>query len=78
MCDKGPYVPTVGITQADGQAFNDRILAGEELVAALFINANNFNITVENVLATTKGGDHDNVYQVGGHTDSVGAGEYLF
>lgn len=43
---EGPYVPTVGILQETGQAWVQRILGGEELIATLSINANTYNITV--------------------------------
>ncbi|CAI4214017.1 unnamed protein product [Parascedosporium putredinis] len=69
----GEYLPIVGISQADGQALIAALEAGE--VAVDF----ELDATVEdrvnfNVIAETKGGDHDNVLILGGHSDSVVAG----
>ena len=69
----GEYAPIVGISQADGEALIASLEAGEVTV--------DFQVdaTVEdrvnfNVIAETKGGDHDNVLILGGHSDSVVAG----
>ncbi|KAK0105025.1 hypothetical protein ONS96_004430 [Cadophora gregata f. sp. sojae] len=63
----GNFVPTVGITQEAGLAL---VSSG----GTAFLNV---IVTVENtynVIAETKGGDHNNVIMVGAHTDSVQAG----
>lgn len=67
------YAPTVSISQEDSVAILAALEAGD--VAVDF----DVDATVEervtfNVLAETKGGDHDNVLILGGHTDSVSAG----
>ncbi|KAM0270452.1 hypothetical protein ACHAQH_009409 [Verticillium albo-atrum] len=67
------YVPTVGISQEDGLALIAKLEAGEVEVDfdvdAIVENRVNYN-----VIAETKGGDHDNVLVLGGHSDSVVAG----
>lgn len=69
----GEYAPIVGISQADGQALITALEAGELSVDfkvdAIVEDRVNFN-----VIAETKGGDHDNVLILGGHSDSVVAG----
>lgn len=64
------YVPVLGLTQADGEA----LLALSETEVIMEVNAILENRTTYNVIAETKGGDHDNVIALGGHTDSVEAG----
>lgn len=64
------YVPVLGLTLEDGEALV--ALAGAE--AVLEVNAILENRTTYNVIAETKGGDHDNVIALGAHTDSVEAG----
>lgn len=82
----GDYAPTVGISQADGQALLALISSGttaslnvvlsEILTYALLLSFSRARLTCDsyNVIATTKGGDKDNVLAVGAHTDSVQAG----
>jgi Zn-dependent M28 family amino/carboxypeptidase len=66
----GNYAPVVGVTQEIG---ND-LLAKVGTEATIFIDTIRENRTNYNVIAETKGGDHDNVLMIGGHTDSVFAG----
>jgi Zn-dependent M28 family amino/carboxypeptidase len=66
----GDYAPVVGVTQEIG---ND-LLAKVGTEATIFIDTIRENRTNYNVIAETKGGDHDNVLMIGGHTDSVFAG----
>jgi Zn-dependent M28 family amino/carboxypeptidase len=66
----GDYAPVVGVTQEIG---ND-LLAKVGTEATIFIDTIRENRTNYNVIAETKGGDHDNVLMIGGHTDSVYAG----
>lgn len=70
----GDYTPTVGITQAAGEALLALLEAGTEVTAAVEVNAILENRTTYNVIAETKGGDHDNVIALGAHTDSVQQG----
>lgn len=69
----GEYAPAVGISQEDGQRIVALLEEGEVTVDfdldALVEERVNYN-----VIAETKGGDHDNVLILGGHSDSVYAG----
>jgi Zn-dependent M28 family amino/carboxypeptidase len=67
------YAPVVSISQEDGQKLRTEIAAGE-VIGDLKINAISENRVNFNVIAETKGGDHDNVLLLGGHSDSVYAG----
>ena len=67
----GDYVPVLGLTQADGEA----LLALTDAEVEMEVNSILENRTTFNVIAETRGGDHDNVIALGGHTDSVEAGE---
>lgn len=71
---EGPYVPTVGISLANGTALLTAITGGQTIIGDLSVRSTSENRTTHNVIAETKGGDHNNVYQLGGHTDSVAAG----
>ncbi|KAK0614759.1 aminopeptidase Y [Immersiella caudata] len=67
------YAPIVGISQVDGQAILASLEAGE-VTGQLTVESIMENRVTYNVIAETKGGDHDNVLVLGGHTDSVIAG----
>jgi len=69
----GEYVPSVGITQEAGEAIMAQVQAGA-VEGTLLTNVIEENRTTYNVLAETKGGDHNNVIMAGGHSDSVEAG----
>lgn len=69
---EGDYPATIGITQADGQAFVAAIAAGTEQIAT--VNVIHDVTTTTNVIAETKAGNHSNVVHLGGHSDSVIAG----
>jgi len=72
----GPYVPTGGISQADGLALIARVQGGEKVVASL---STEMSVkTTYNIIAETKQGDHDNVIHISGHSDSVAAGMFRF
>ncbi|OLN89038.1 putative leucine aminopeptidase 2-like protein 2 [Colletotrichum chlorophyti] len=68
------YAPVVGITQEDGQAFVAAIAAGEDVSVELDLVSIIEDRVNYNVIAETRGGDHDNVLMIGGHSDSVFAG----
>ncbi|KAK4221875.1 hypothetical protein QBC38DRAFT_491150 [Podospora fimiseda] len=68
-----PYAPIVGISQEDATAILSKLTAGP-VAADLKIDATVEARTNYNVIAETKGGDHNNVLAVGGHSDSVTAG----
>jgi acetylornithine deacetylase/succinyl-diaminopimelate desuccinylase-like protein len=63
----------VGISQEDGQALLAKLEAGE-VTADFKLEATVEERVTFNVIAETKGGDHDNVLVLGGHSDSVAAG----
>jgi len=69
----GDYAPTVGVTNEVGTSLLAQITAGGVEVT-LDVDATEENRTTWNVIAETKGGDHNNVLVLGGHTDSVFAG----
>lgn len=71
---EGPYVATVGVSQAEGQAYIAQIQGGANVTASLDVLTNVEIITTNNVLATSKCGDKNNQLALGAHTDSVGAG----
>lgn len=70
----GDYVPVVGTDLATGELLLSQIENGTALTADLEVNAILENRTTYNVIAETKGGDHNNVLALGAHTDSVEAG----
>ncbi len=67
------YAPVVGISQEDGKVLLDKLAAGT-VTADLKVSSLVEERVSYNVIAETKGGDHDNVLVVGGHSDSVPAG----
>lgn len=69
---EGPYVPTGGISQSDGEALVAQLESGISLTADLTTVAR--DIVTYNVIAQTKAGDQENVIHIGGHSDSVTAG----
>ena len=70
---EGPYVPTAGISLANGTALLMRLTSGP-ISANLVVDSIIENRTTYNLLATSNSGDQNNVYQLGAHTDSVDAG----
>ncbi|KAL8420599.1 hypothetical protein RB594_003404 [Gaeumannomyces avenae] len=65
----GSFVPTVGITQAAGQALVAELQKGTALTADVGVAIT--ETKTYNVIAQTRGGDPDNVLQLGAHVDSV-------
>lgn len=61
----GAFGPVVSINPADGAAIVARLAAGETVEATLSVDIN--PVTTYNVIAETKGGDHDNVLMLGAH-----------
>ncbi|KAF5355863.1 hypothetical protein D9756_004331 [Leucocoprinus leucothites] len=70
----GPYVPSGTLTGVDGRALVTAVQSGQEIVGSLHVEAANELRWTNNVIATTKSGDQNNVVSAGGHTDSVPAG----
>ncbi|KAK6223024.1 aminopeptidase y [Colletotrichum tabaci] len=68
------YAPVVGITRDEGLAFAASLAAGEEVSVDLNVISIIEDRVNYNVIAETRGGDHDNVLMIGGHSDSVFAG----
>ncbi|KAJ5512474.1 hypothetical protein N7463_002026 [Penicillium fimorum] len=71
--DLGPYAAIAGITDVDGKTLLDAAAKGPVNVVYK-LDSKAENRTTFNVIAETKGGDHNNVVSLGGHTDSVDAG----
>lgn len=71
---EGPYVPTVGISLANGTALLAAINSGQTVIADIDVFSIAENRTTYNVIAQTKGGDPNNVLVLTAHTDSVIAG----
>ena len=67
------YAPAVSISQEDGQKILAQLKTGT-VTGDLKIDAISEYRVNYNVIAETKGGDHDNVLLLGGHSDSVYAG----
>lgn len=70
----GDYVASVGTDLATGEALLAALQNGTELIGELEVDSVLENRTTYNVIAETKGGDHNNVLALGAHTDSVEAG----
>ncbi|TEB20169.1 Zn-dependent exopeptidase [Coprinellus micaceus] len=70
----GPYVPVASISGDSAKTILDQIAAGATLTGALHVDATTETRYTSNVIATTKGGDKNNIVFAGGHTDSVPAG----
>lgn len=71
--DLGPYSAIAGISDVDGKTLLSAAAKGA-VTLSLSIDSRIENRTTFNVIAETKGGDHNNVVSLGGHTDSVDAG----
>jgi carboxypeptidase Q len=71
--DHGSFSAIAGISDADGETLLSAAAKGPVTVS-LEIDSQIENRTTFNVIAETKGGDHNNVVSLGGHTDSVEAG----
>lgn len=67
------YAAIAGISQTDGETLLSATANGAVAVS-LEIDSQIENRITFNVIAETKGGDHNNVVALGGHTDSVEAG----
>ena len=66
-------IPSLGLTQALGQALAGAISSGP-VVMHVRTDTDSRPLTTRNVLAETEGGDPENVVMVGAHLDSVAAG----
>ncbi|KAI3331363.1 peptidase family M28 [Ustulina deusta] len=70
----GTLVPVGTIPLAVGQAWKEKLVAGEEVVVELFVDAVFDHRKTWNIIAETKQGDPNNVVMLGAHLDSVQAG----
>ncbi|WP_338403942.1 M28 family peptidase [Cellulosimicrobium arenosum] len=69
--DDDAWVPTVGITQADGQAILAALADGAAPEATVEVVTHVEEFETFNVIAQTPGGRDDNVVMVGAHLDGV-------
>ncbi|KAJ5804174.1 uncharacterized protein N7518_000477 [Penicillium psychrosexuale] len=67
------YSAIAGVSDVDGKVLLSATEKGAVTVS-LLLDSRVENRTTFNVIAETKGGDHNNVVSLGGHTDSVDAG----
>lgn len=72
----GEEVPTVSISQKDAQQYVDKLTKkpAHEFETTLFVDSYVRKVKTTNVVAETRGGDHDNVVSLGAHSDSVAEG----
>lgn len=72
----GDEVPTVSISKKDAQKFIDVLQKkpAHKFETTLYVDSYVKQIKTINVVAETKGGDHDNVVSLGAHSDSVAEG----
>ncbi|KAI1281139.1 peptidase family M28 [Xylaria sp. FL0933] len=70
----GQLVPVGTIPLAVGEAWKEKLAAGEEVVVELFVDAIFEKRTTWNIIAETKQGDPNNIVMLGAHLDSVQAG----
>ncbi|KAG6817354.1 hypothetical protein H0H87_009953 [Tephrocybe sp. NHM501043] len=66
--------PALSLSQSAAAPIVDRLSAGEALLVTLNINVLNEQRYSDNVIATSKGGDQNNILVVSAHLDSVPAG----
>lgn len=71
---EGPYVGVGGISGEDGEVIRVLIAAGQEVIGTLKAAAESKTLWSNNVIATTKRGDQNNIVFSGAHSDSVPAG----
>ncbi|KAK4141453.1 peptidase-like protein [Dichotomopilus funicola] len=70
----GHTVPIGIIPLEVGEAWKQRVNAGEEVVVSLLVDAISETRETWNIIAETKQGDPNNIVMVGAHLDSVQAG----
>ncbi|KAF2840271.1 Zn-dependent exopeptidase [Patellaria atrata CBS 101060] len=71
---EGPYPPTLMIGLEQGEALTALINSGTNVTGTLDVTSYYSWVGTHNVIATSKGGDQDNIIFTGAHTDSVVAG----
>lgn len=72
----GDEVPTVSISTKDAKEYIDALKKKptKEFETTLYVDSYVKQITTLNVIAETRGGDHNNVVSLGAHSDSVAEG----
>lgn len=72
----GKEVPTVSISTKDAQKYIDVLKKkpSHKFETTLYVDSYVRRIKTTNVIAETRGGDHDNVVSLGAHSDSVAEG----
>lgn len=72
----GKEVPTVSISTKDAQKYIDVLTKkpAHKFETTLYVDSYVRKIKTINVVAETRGGDHDNVVSLGAHSDSVAEG----
>lgn len=70
----GDFITVGSLSQEDGKALLATINSGTTVIGDLFVDAVVETRYTANVIATSKGGDQNNLVFSGGHTDSVLAG----
>lgn len=73
----GDFIAAGSLSQEDGQAILATINGGTTVIGNLFVDAIVETRYTANIIATSKGGDQNNIIFSGGHTDSVLAGPGL-
>ncbi|KAJ4289717.1 hypothetical protein N0V90_011047 [Kalmusia sp. IMI 367209] len=68
---EGDYIPTIGLSDVQGQNLVAAITSGAEVTASLHVETDIQNRSTINVLATSNCGSTDTVLMLGAHTDSV-------
>ncbi|KAJ3547911.1 hypothetical protein NM208_g1261 [Fusarium decemcellulare] len=70
----GSYVPTLGLSQERGLFYVNASTSGAMIIANMNVLTDVRNVSTNNIIATTKCGNHDTILLVGAHSDSVKAG----
>lgn len=65
------YLPSIQVPGLQGKQYQEKVLRGETVRVSLCIDSYVYKATTHNVIAETKGGDHNNVLMLGAHSDTV-------
>ncbi|KAF1975624.1 transferrin receptor ectodomain, apical domain-containing protein [Bimuria novae-zelandiae CBS 107.79] len=68
---EGNFVPTIGLSDVQGQNLATAITGGATIMASLHVETEIKNLSTVNVIATSNCGSSDSVLVLGAHTDSV-------
>jgi Zn-dependent M28 family amino/carboxypeptidase len=68
----GPLIPTISVTYKVGMALQEKLASGKITMADRFFVLTQYEERFShNIIATTRGGDQNNIVFLGAHTDSV-------